>query len=69
MLHRFNTWQVYSLFNHSYSEYAGWGLGLYIGHTEESKDFLSIATNSKTESELQAKLRTSWDIVHWITIG
>lgn len=59
--YRFDTWQVYGLLNHNYSAHAGWGLGLYIGHTEETKDFLSITTDNNADSELQGKLRTSWE--------
>lgn len=59
--YQFDTWQVYGLLNHDYSPHAGWGLGLYIGHTEENKDYLSIATDNKPNNELQAKLRTSWE--------
>jgi hypothetical protein len=59
--YRFDTWQVYGLLNHDYSAHAGWGLGLYIGHTEETKDYLSIATDDNADNELQGKLRTSWE--------
>ena len=59
--YQFDTWQVYGLLNHDYSTHAGWGLGLYIGHTEEIKDYLAAAMDNKAENELQAKLRTSWE--------
>lgn len=59
--YRFDTWQLYSLLQHDYSPHAGWGLGVYIGHTEETKDYLSSAIDNKSENELQGKLRTSWE--------
>jgi hypothetical protein len=59
--YRFDTWQLYGLLNHEYSVHAGWGLGLYIGHIEETKDYRSIATDNKPNNELQGKLRTSWE--------
>jgi len=59
--YRFDTWQVYGMIQHDYSAHAGWGLGVYIGDTGETKDYLSIDTDNKARKEWQGKLRTSWE--------
>lgn len=59
--YRFDTWQLYGLLNHDYSPHAGWGLGLYVGDTQETKDYLSVTTDNKAKRLWQGKLRTSWE--------
>lgn len=59
--YRFDTWQLYGMLQHDYSAHAGWGLGVYIGDTEESKDYLSVITDGKANRQWQGKLRTSWE--------
>jgi hypothetical protein len=59
--YRIDTWQVYGLLNHEYSIHAGWGIGVYIGRVEESKDYLENPADNKPARETQGKLRTSWE--------
>jgi hypothetical protein len=59
--YRFDTLQLYGLLNHDYSPHAGWGLGIYVGDTAETKDYLSVATDNKANRQWQGKFRTSWE--------
>lgn len=59
--YEFRTWQVYGIYHKDYSPHAGWGLGLYLGDTAETKDYLSNPTDDKAHREVQSKLRTSWE--------
>ena len=59
--YQFDTLQLYGLMQHDYSVHAGWGLGIYIGDTAETKDYLSVATDNKANRQWQGKFRTSWE--------
>lgn len=54
------TWQTYGSLYHSYSQHQAWDLGLYLGWSERSKQYLANNIYEYDDSGVQAKLRTSW---------
>jgi hypothetical protein len=59
--YRFRTWQIYGIYHRDYSPHAGLGLGLYLGDTAETKDYLNNPNDNDAHREVQGKLRTSWE--------
>ena len=59
--YNFDTLQAYAMAQYDYSEHASWGLGLYLGKIREHKDYLLDQTDNQAASDIQGKLRMSWE--------
>lgn len=57
----FDTVQLYAMAQHTYSQHAAWGVGIYLGSVKENKDYLLDTGDGNAGSDSQGKLRTSWE--------
>lgn len=54
------TWQMYGILHHDYSEHQGWDLGLYLSQVNEKEDYYSTARDDVALNQIESKFRTSW---------
>lgn len=58
--YQMQTWQMYSILHHDYSDHQGWDLGLYISHVDEKEKYDTTVRSDKALTQIESKLRTSW---------
>lgn len=59
--YHFSTPQVYATIFHDYSSHAAWDIGVYLGNSLESKEFISNTENDRKYKSIQGKLRYGWE--------
>lgn len=59
--YKLKTWQLYSVLHHDYSVHKAWELGLFVGYSNETTDYLLSYNKDLALRKVEAKLRTSWE--------